>query len=70
MNRKDRRASKSLTKQKEERLVEHIEHNTSHWGEIRRIKREYDELTDIQKEVRKPELAAQIDYHLAALKAA
>jgi hypothetical protein len=70
VNRRERRAAKLPTEQRAQRLKEHIDHNVSHWGEIRRIKREYDALSEAEKAERKPALAAQIDYHLAVLKAA
>lgn len=44
--------------------------NAYHWAEIKSIKRDYDALPDAEKPVRKPEMAAQIDEHLAALLAA
>jgi hypothetical protein len=43
--------------------------NAHHWGEVRRIKREYDRLTEEEQVEWKPRLAAEIDEHLAALKA-
>ena len=43
--------------------------NAFHWGEVKRIKREYDRLTDEEKTERKAMMACEIDEHLAALKA-
>ena len=43
--------------------------NAYHWGEVKRIKREYDRLSEEEKAERKPQLACEIDEHLAALKA-
>ena len=67
MNRKERRASKELTKSQEERMMREIDRNAYHWGEVKRIKREYDALSDEQKVSRKAEMACEIDEHLAAL---
>ena len=43
--------------------------NIYHWGEVKRIKREYDRLTPEEQATRKPRMAAEIDEHLDALKA-
>ena len=43
--------------------------NAHHWGEIKRLKREYDRLTKEEQAERQPRMAAEIDEHLDALKA-
>jgi len=43
--------------------------NAFHWGEIKRIKAEYDAMDEDEQAKMKPRLAAEIDEHLAALKA-
>jgi hypothetical protein len=67
VNRKDRKAEKLLPKSKGERIVVHAFDNAYHWAEIRRIKQDYDRLSDAEKARRKPALAHEIDEHLAAL---
>lgn len=63
MNRKMRR---SLTKE-EIAQAEADARNAYHWGEVKRIKREYDRLQPKVQAERKPLMAAEIDEHLAAL---
>lgn len=67
MNRKERRSEGLLPAQREKAMMARIEFNASHWEAIKRLKREYDALPDTDKQERKPEMAAQIDQHLAAL---
>jgi hypothetical protein len=70
MNRKYRRANGLATLKTEKRLVAHARHNADHWAEVRRIKQEFDALSDVEKAIRKPDMAASIDEHLAAIIAA
>lgn len=59
---------RSLTKEEKAQALADAR-NAYHWGEVKRIKREYDRLTPDEQVERKPRLAAEIDEHLAALKA-
>ena len=67
MNRKERRAAGEFTASEEERVTEQAYKNAHHWAEIKTIKREYDALPDEEKAIRKPGMAADIDWHLRAL---
>jgi hypothetical protein len=62
----NRRMRRALSKE-EIAQAEADAFNAHHWGEIRRIKREYDALKPELRAERKPRLAAEIDEHLAAL---
>lgn len=64
----NRRMRRSLSKE-EIAQAEADARNIYHWGEVKRIKREYDRLTDDEKAERKQRMACEIDEHLAALKA-
>lgn len=62
----NRRMRRSLSKQ-EIAEARADAFNAYHWGEIRRIKRDYDAMKPEVRRERKARLAAQIDEHLAAL---
>lgn len=50
-------------------MLREIDRNAYHWGEVKRIKREYDAMSEADKAEAKPRMAAEIDEHLDALKA-
>lgn len=67
MNRKERRAAGEFTAAQSQRVKREAERSAYHWGEVKRIKREYDRLPDAEKPAMKARLATEIDEHLAAL---